>query len=36
VTVGSDSHSPDELRERIPLLSDRLDDAAIDIVDLSL
>jgi len=36
VTVGSDSHSPDELRERVPLLSDRLDDATVDVVDLSL
>lgn len=36
VTVGSDAHAPEELRERIPLLSDRLDDAAVDVAELSV
>ncbi|WP_123537959.1 PHP domain-containing protein [Halosimplex salinum] len=36
VTVGSDSHDPEALRERIPLLRDRLSDAAVDVADLSV
>ena len=36
VTVGSDSHSPDALRERIPQLERRLDSAPVETVELSL
>jgi len=36
VTVGSDSHDPDALRERVPRLRRRLDAAAVEVVDLSL
>ncbi|WP_459192889.1 PHP domain-containing protein [Halosimplex sp. J119] len=34
VTVGSDSHSPQELRERIPLLTDALDTGPLEVVEL--
>ncbi|WP_415379871.1 PHP domain-containing protein [Halosimplex sp. TS25] len=36
VTIGSDAHSPRELRERIPILSDGLDAAPLDVVELSV
>jgi len=34
VTVGSDAHGPDELRERLPMLTDRLGSATVEVTDL--
>jgi histidinol-phosphatase (PHP family) len=36
VTVGSDAHRPADLRERHPTLRERLDDSAVDVVDLDV
>ena len=34
VTVGSDAHAPDELRDRVPLLTDRLESANVAVTEL--
>ena len=36
VTLGSDAHSPDALRERAPLLGDWAADAPVETVELPL
>jgi histidinol-phosphatase (PHP family) len=36
VTLGSDAHSPDELRERVPRLRERAADAPVETVELTL
>jgi histidinol-phosphatase (PHP family) len=36
VTLGSDAHSPEELRERVPRLRERATDAPVDTVELSV
>jgi len=36
VTIGSDAHTPDALRERVPLLGERVAELGLDVVTLSV